>query len=157
VGLLLGALLLGALALGAFVVLGPSFTTARRATVGVDTAAAMGDAAGDVARDDAADSAGVPADLVAPPPRGGAPRLTDGQWLDGDGSRAAIEHVIAAGVSPPRVFPVAMPAYADQLSPEQIRLVAAYVFAISHPGSVVPDSLAAPADTAVRDTLARRR
>jgi mono/diheme cytochrome c family protein len=51
-----------------------------------------------------------------------------------------------------------MPAYADQLSPEQIRLVAAYVFTLSHPGSVVPDSLGLPADTAVRrDTLPRRR
>jgi cytochrome c oxidase cbb3-type subunit 3 len=86
------------------------------------------------------------------------PSLRDAEWLQGDGSRTAIEHVVAAGVSPPRVFPIAMPAYADQLSPEQIRLVAAYVFTLSHPGSVVPDSLGLPADTAVRrDTLPRRR
>jgi cytochrome c553 len=48
---------------------------------------------------------------------------------------------VAAGVSPPQVFPIAMPAYADQLTADQIRQVAAYVFALSHPGVVVPDTL----------------
>ena len=87
------------------------------------------------------------------------PALGDPQWLHGDGSRAAIEHVVAVGVSPPRVFPIAMPAYADQLTADQIRQVAAYVFALSHPGVVVPDTLPTRPDSipVPADTVPRRR
>jgi mono/diheme cytochrome c family protein len=87
------------------------------------------------------------------------PELRDARWLDGDGSRTAIEHVVAVGVSPPRVFPIAMPAYGEQLTPEQIRAVAAYVFSLSHPGAVVPDTLPTRSDSValVPDTVRRPR
>jgi mono/diheme cytochrome c family protein len=75
------------------------------------------------------------------------PNLRDDQWLLGDGSVQAIARTVRDGVSPPRNFPGAMPAYAGQLPDESIARVAAYVFAISHAGAVQRDSLAAPADT----------
>jgi mono/diheme cytochrome c family protein len=75
------------------------------------------------------------------------PNLRDDQWLLGDGSVQAIARTVRDGVSPPRNFPGAMPAYAGQLPDEPIARVAAYVFAISHAGAVQHDSLAAPADT----------
>lgn len=63
----------------------------------------------------------------------GAPNLTDDIWLVGS-SEAAITETIVKGrnltLSPGTS---AMPAFKDLLSPEQIHLVAAYVFSLSHP------------------------
>ena len=76
------------------------------------------------------------------------PNLRDDQWLLGDGSVQAIARTVRDGVSPPRNFPGAMPAYAGQLPDESIARVAAYVFAISHAGAVQRDSLAPRPDSA---------
>ncbi len=53
----------------------------------------------------------------------GAPDLTDGVWLWGDGSRAAIEESIAHGLSG------SCPAWVGTLSPVTIRALAVYVHA----------------------------
>ena len=73
------------------------------------------------------------------------PSLRDERWIVGDGSVDAIARVVREGSLPPKEFPIAMPAYGRQLSEEAIGRVAAYVFALSHPGSVQRDSAATPA------------
>ncbi len=75
------------------------------------------------------------------------PSLADGEWLAGNGSLAAIEHVIAHGVAVPRAASVAMPAYSDMLGPDEIALTAAYVYSLAHPGSTVADSTIGGVDT----------
>jgi cytochrome c oxidase cbb3-type subunit 3 len=68
------------------------------------------------------------------------PNLRDESWLHG-GSRREIRAVIAAGASPPRGgFSVMMPAYGGQLDETQLAQLAAYVWTLSRPGAVVPDS-----------------
>ena len=75
------------------------------------------------------------------------PSLADGVWLHGS-SQAAIRRVTAEGAAPPLGgYGVAMPAYGAQLGPEQLTQLAAYVWALSHPGAVGPDS------TALRPTV----
>jgi mono/diheme cytochrome c family protein len=57
-----------------------------------------------------------------------APSLTDGQWLDVDGSYAAIVGLVRAGVAHPKRFPAPMPAEGGaRLTTEQVCAVAAYV------------------------------
>jgi mono/diheme cytochrome c family protein len=66
---------------------------------------------------------------------GGAlgPNLRDGDWLHSDGSIDGIAQTVQAGVAVPRQYPVGMPAMGGaQLSPEQVRNVAAYIYALSH-------------------------
>jgi mono/diheme cytochrome c family protein len=63
-----------------------------------------------------------------------APDLTDAKWLNGDGSYAFIVSIVEKGVPNPKEAPAAMPAMGGvKLTPEQIRAVAAYVYALSHP------------------------
>jgi cytochrome c oxidase cbb3-type subunit 3 len=59
----------------------------------------------------------------------GAPNLTDGITLYGDGSRGALFMSIAFGRQG------VCPAWIKQLSPAAIRELALYVFSISHPGA----------------------
>jgi mono/diheme cytochrome c family protein len=73
------------------------------------------------------------------------PPLLDGEWLHGDGSIAFIERVIAAGVAEPKAATIAMPAFEGQLSPEQIRAVASYVYVLSRPDAMQADT--PPADS----------
>ncbi len=62
------------------------------------------------------------------------PNLTDGHWLWGDGSLAAIERTIQAGVPHPRKHLGAMPPEGGlHLSQADLAAVADYVWAISHP------------------------
>lgn len=62
-----------------------------------------------------------------------APNLTDGQWLDIDGSYAAITDLVRAGVPHPKRFPAPMPAKGGaQLSAEQACAVASYVYSLRH-------------------------
>lgn len=59
------------------------------------------------------------------------PNLRDGEWLHGDGSIDAIAQTIQVGVAQPLQYPAAMPAMGGaQLSPEQVRQIAAYIFAL---------------------------
>jgi len=58
----------------------------------------------------------------------------------GDGSPAAIARVVAGGLPPSERFRVAMPAYAGQLDAADVARVAAYVFALAHPGALTTDS-----------------
>lgn len=61
-----------------------------------------------------------------------APNLTDGQWLNSDGSFEAIVGTVTTGVAKPKQYPAAMPPMGGaQLSPDQIRAVAAYVHSLS--------------------------
>ena len=57
----------------------------------------------------------------------GAPNLTDGIWLYGDGGREAIARSISVGRAG------VMPAFKPRLRPVQIRAVALYVYSLSHP------------------------
>ena len=54
----------------------------------------------------------------------GSPNLTDAAWLYG-GSRAEIAHSVRAGRQGQ------MPAFADQLGHERVRIVAAYVYSLN--------------------------
>jgi mono/diheme cytochrome c family protein len=71
------------------------------------------------------------------------PALSDSEWLAGNGSLASISDVITHGVAVPRSASVAMPAYGGMLTSREIALTAAYIYALSHPGSTVPDSASA--------------
>lgn len=74
------------------------------------------------------------------------PDLHDGNWLHGDGSFRSILRVIRDGVAVPKASPIGMPSFDGRLSNPQLYQVAAYVFSLSHPGSVVLDTTAS-ADT----------
>lgn len=61
-----------------------------------------------------------------------APALNDAQWINIDGSFDAIAQLIAAGVPTPKQHPAPMPARGGgQITDEQVRQVAAYLFSIS--------------------------
>ncbi len=61
-----------------------------------------------------------------------APPLNDADWLNIDGTYASIQDVVRNGVPQPKQFPAAMPPMGGaQLSDEQIRDVAAYVYTLS--------------------------
>jgi mono/diheme cytochrome c family protein len=62
------------------------------------------------------------------------PDLTDKEWLHGDGSTAFIEKTVETGIAKPKKMPAPMPPKGGgQLNESQIKAVAAYVFALSHP------------------------
>jgi mono/diheme cytochrome c family protein len=81
------------------------------------------------------------------------PDLRDAAWLHGDGSFRAILRVIRQGVAVPKASPIGMPSFEGRLSDEQLYHVAAYVFSLSHPGSVVVDTTTVPVDTLSPFTL----
>ena len=68
------------------------------------------------------------------------PALTDSESLTGNWSLASIASVIAQGVAVPKSASVAMPAYTGMLTSRDMALIAAYVYALSHPGSTASDS-----------------
>ncbi|HEY4029784.1 MAG TPA: c-type cytochrome [Caulobacteraceae bacterium] len=62
------------------------------------------------------------------------PDLTSGKYLWGDGSLASIQKTIQEGVAMPKQYRQAMPAMGGaQLSSDQVRDLAAYVWAVGHP------------------------
>lgn len=62
------------------------------------------------------------------------PSLRDGEWIHITGSLAEIESIILSGVPQPREYPVPMvPMGGGDYDAEELRAVAAYVFAISQP------------------------
>jgi mono/diheme cytochrome c family protein len=81
------------------------------------------------------------------------PNLRDRTWLHGDGSFRSILRVIREGVAVPKAAPIGMPSFDRRLSESQLHHVAAYVFSLSHPGSVVFDTTTVPADTLSPFTL----
>jgi mono/diheme cytochrome c family protein len=63
------------------------------------------------------------------------PNLRDQEWLNTDGSFEQIEQVIVAGVAQPVRYPGTMPPMGGaRLSQDQVRQLAAYVYAISRGG-----------------------
>lgn len=63
------------------------------------------------------------------------PAFTDQEWLNTDGSYEGIMEIVRTGVPQPVQFTAPMPPMGGiQLSDEQIRQVAAYVYAVSHGG-----------------------
>ena len=63
-----------------------------------------------------------------------APGFTSGRWLGGDGSYGFIVRVVAQGVAKPKQGQLTMPANGGaQLTPLDVRAVAAYVYSLSHP------------------------
>ncbi|MGQ0712459.1 MAG: c-type cytochrome [Gemmatimonadaceae bacterium] len=75
------------------------------------------------------------------------PDLRDAAWLHGDGSFASILHVITDGIAVPKASPIGMPSFEGRLSDVERYRAAAYVFSLSHPGSVVVDTTSIPFDT----------
>ena len=64
-----------------------------------------------------------------------APNLTDDEWINVDGSYDAIVQVVNTGVQQPKQHPAPMPAKGGaNLTEQQVRAVAAYVYSISHRG-----------------------
>jgi mono/diheme cytochrome c family protein len=61
------------------------------------------------------------------------PNLRDGSWLHGDGSLDAIAEVITSGVMQPVQYPGVMPPLGGaQLTSEQVRQIATYLYAINY-------------------------
>jgi mono/diheme cytochrome c family protein len=75
------------------------------------------------------------------------PDLRDATWLNGDGSFRSILRVINEGVAVPKASPIGMPSFEGRLSEAERYQVAAYVYSLSHPGSVVIDTTTVPVDT----------
>jgi mono/diheme cytochrome c family protein len=64
-----------------------------------------------------------------------APPLNDGEWLNMGGSFPEIEALINSGVPAPKKYGGAMPPRGGgQFTPEQVKEIAAYVYALSHQG-----------------------
>jgi len=62
-----------------------------------------------------------------------APNLTDSQWLNGDGSYDFIVNTVTNGVPKPKEHPAPMPPKGGaQLTDDQVKAVAAYVYSLSH-------------------------
>lgn len=62
-----------------------------------------------------------------------APDLTDQEWINIDGSYDQIVNLIHTGVAQPVQYPSPMPPMGGaQLTDEQVRALAAYVYSISH-------------------------
>ena len=62
-----------------------------------------------------------------------APNLTDSQWLNGDGSYDFIVHTVTTGMPKPTEHPAPMPPKGGaQLTDDQVKAVAAYVYSLSH-------------------------
>jgi mono/diheme cytochrome c family protein len=63
-----------------------------------------------------------------------APDLTDTTWLNTDGTLEGITTIVTNGVPTPKSAPAPMPPMGGaQLTPDQIRAVAQYVYSLSHP------------------------
>lgn len=64
-----------------------------------------------------------------------APDLTDGTWINIDGSLASIARVVKEGVSAPKQHPAPMPPMGGaQLTDAEIQAVSQYVFSLSPRG-----------------------
>lgn len=62
-----------------------------------------------------------------------APDLTDGQWLNIDGSYGSIAQLVRTGVPRPKQHAAPMPPMGGaDLAPEQLCAVAAYVYSLGH-------------------------
>jgi len=62
-----------------------------------------------------------------------APDLTDDQWLNIDGSYDAIVNTVTNGVPEPKEHPgLMLPKGGTNITDEQVRAVAAYVWSLSH-------------------------
>jgi mono/diheme cytochrome c family protein len=78
------------------------------------------------------------------------PELTGKKWLWSDGSWEGIAKTITDGVSQPKQYRSPMPPMGGaQLTPEQVKAVAAYVWAISHLAKSNSRSAGAPAEITV--------
>ena len=63
---------------------------------------------------------------------GVGPNLTDGEWLNTDGSLEGITKTVQSGVPTPKKAPAPMPPMGGaSLTPDQVRAVAAYVHSLS--------------------------
>lgn len=63
----------------------------------------------------------------------GGPVLADNQWIHIDGSYEQIVRIITTGVAQPRQYPAPMPPRGGgNFTDEQVRALAAYVYALSH-------------------------
>ncbi len=63
-----------------------------------------------------------------------APNQTDQEWINIDGSYESIIQTVKTGVPTPKQHPAPMPPMGGaQLTDQQVKDVAAYIYAISHP------------------------
>jgi len=62
-----------------------------------------------------------------------APSLQDEEWINIDGSYEAIVNTVTTGVAQPKQFPgIMLPKAGTNISDEDVRAVAAYVWTLSH-------------------------
>jgi mono/diheme cytochrome c family protein len=63
-----------------------------------------------------------------------APKLSDSEWLDTDGTLEGITSVIEKGVPTPKKFGAAMPPKGNMpnMTDDQLQALAAYVYSLSH-------------------------
>lgn len=73
------------------------------------------------------------------------PSLRDSSRVDSDGSVRGLAMVIRDGVAVPKLGTARMPAFGGQLDSVAIHRIAVYVYSLSHPGSIAPDSATARA------------
>lgn len=74
------------------------------------------------------------------------PNLTDGEWLNVDGSLDSIRFVVQAGVAKPKRYPAPMPATGGaKLSQAEVEAVAKYVLELSRPADAGSSAAAASA------------
>lgn len=60
-----------------------------------------------------------------------APNLTDAEWINVDGTYAAIQGVVKTGVATPKQHPAPMPAMGGgSLTDDQVKAVSAYVWSL---------------------------
>jgi mono/diheme cytochrome c family protein len=63
------------------------------------------------------------------------PNLTDGEWINTDGSLEGIVKTIKSGVPTPKKAPAPMPPMGGAtLTDEQVQAVAAYEYSLTHGG-----------------------
>lgn len=60
------------------------------------------------------------------------PDLTDHKWVWSNGTYVGIERTITRGVPRPKNYRNPMPPMRGQLTPDQLKAVAAYVWSLSH-------------------------
>ena len=64
-----------------------------------------------------------------------APNLTDSVWINIDGSYPSIVNTVTTGVPEPKEHPgIMLPKGGTNITDEQVRAVAAYVWTLSHGG-----------------------
>lgn len=73
------------------------------------------------------------------------PSLSDGEWRHGSGTVEEIEQIVRQGIPEPEDYPIPMPpGGGGTFDEEELRALAAYVYAVSRGGAAAPREPATP-------------